>query len=188
RYPGLGRAEPVHLPRRARRVRPGAAHQLGERVRRPRLDPDHRTGRHPRPVVPAPVRLPPAGPELGERGGPGPVRRRAPVLVGPRIGRVPRGRGARVDQGPGVPRLGWHTTMVGGQDDDTVADGDRPQAPMWDQPGVHEVYRRWHRVLADYDGDRALVAEAWTETPEALARYVRPDEMHQAFNFDFLCT
>ena len=29
--------------------------------------------------------------------------------------------------------------------------------PMWDQPEVHEVYRRWHRVLAEYPGDRMTV-------------------------------
>lgn len=57
--------------------------------------------------------------------------------------------------------------------------------PMWDQEGVHDVYRRWRTVLNTYDGDRALVAEAWLH-PDRLARYVRPDEMHQAFNFDFL--
>ncbi|MDO5068515.1 MAG: alpha-amylase family glycosyl hydrolase [Propionibacteriaceae bacterium] len=58
--------------------------------------------------------------------------------------------------------------------------------PMWDQEGVHEIYRRWRKVLDSYDGDRAMVAEAWVPKPERLARYVRPDEMHQAFNFDFL--
>lgn len=62
--------------------------------------------------------------------------------------------------------------------------------PMWDQPEVHEIYRAWHRLLASYceaDGrDRALVAEAWTQTPESLARYVRSDEMQQAFNFAWL--
>jgi alpha-glucosidase len=31
-----------------------------------------------------------------------------------------------------------------------------------------------------------MVAEAWVEPAERLARYVRPDEMQQAFNFDFL--
>ena len=36
--------------------------------------------------------------------------------------------------------------------------------PMWDQPEVHEVYRRWHKVLDEYDGDRMAVAEAWTPT------------------------
>ena len=61
--------------------------------------------------------------------------------------------------------------------------------PMWDQPEVHEVYRRWHRVLAEYSADgaeRMAVAEAWTRTPESMARYVRPDEMQQAFNFGWL--
>ncbi len=62
--------------------------------------------------------------------------------------------------------------------------GERP--PMWDQDGVHEIYRGWRRVLDEYDGDRILVAEAWVEPAERLARYVRPDEMHQAFNFGFL--
>jgi alpha-glucosidase len=58
--------------------------------------------------------------------------------------------------------------------------------PMWDQPGVHDVYRRWHRILAEYDGDRMAVAEAWARTTEAMARYVRDGELHQAFNFLWL--
>jgi len=58
--------------------------------------------------------------------------------------------------------------------------------PMWDQPEVHDVYRRWHEILDKYDGDRMLVAEAWTQTPESMARFVRPDEMSQSFNFSWL--
>ncbi len=65
---------------------------------------------------------------------------------------------------------------------DTHADDE----PMWDQPEVHDIYRRWHRVLADYPGDRMSVAEAWTRTPESMARYVRPDELSQSFNFAWL--
>jgi alpha-glucosidase len=61
-----------------------------------------------------------------------------------------------------------------------------PDEPMWDQPEVHEVYRSWRRVLEEYDGDRMAVAEAWTRSPEAMARYLRPDELHQAFNFAWL--
>ncbi|WP_374102673.1 glycoside hydrolase family 13 protein [Arthrobacter sp. GN70] len=61
-----------------------------------------------------------------------------------------------------------------------------PPSPYFDQDGVHEIYREWHKVLAEYDGDRMLVAEAWVEPAERLARYVRSDEMQQAFNFDFL--
>jgi alpha-glucosidase len=70
--------------------------------------------------------------------------------------------------------------------------------PMWDQPGVHEIYRAWRKLLNSYnasgpdaelaDEDRILCAEAWVHPPEALARYVRPDELHQSFNFDFLLT
>jgi alpha-glucosidase len=64
------------------------------------------------------------------------------------------------------------------------ADGRRP--PMWDQDAVHEIYRDWRRVLDSYDGDRIMVAEAWVQPAERLAAYVRPDEMHQAFNFEYL--
>ena len=59
--------------------------------------------------------------------------------------------------------------------------------PMWDQDGVHEIYRHWRRVVDEY-GDRILCAEAWVTPPDRLARYVRPDELHQAFNFDYLMT
>ena len=58
--------------------------------------------------------------------------------------------------------------------------------PMWDQPEVHEVYRRWRTILDEYDGDRMAVAEAWTDSPESMARYIRADELHQAFNFHWL--
>jgi len=67
-----------------------------------------------------------------------------------------------------------------------MAEGTGEPAPMFDQEGVHAIYRDWHAVLAEYDGDRMLVAEAWIHPATRLARYVRPDEMSQAFNFDFL--
>ncbi|MDX3183070.1 glycoside hydrolase family 13 protein [Streptomyces sp. NPDC049952] len=60
--------------------------------------------------------------------------------------------------------------------------------PFFDQDGVHEIYRSWRTVLDEYSGDRVLVAEAWTPTVERTANYVRPDEMHQAFNFQYLST
>jgi alpha-glucosidase len=59
---------------------------------------------------------------------------------------------------------------------------------MWDQEGVHEIYRRWRTLVDGYPGDRILVAEAWVQPADRLARYVRPDEMHQAFNFAYLET
>ena len=62
----------------------------------------------------------------------------------------------------------------------------RVNHPHWDRDEVHEVYREWRKVLDAYDGDRMAVGEAWVATPERLARYLRPDELHSAFNFDFL--
>ncbi|CAN5852875.1 glycoside hydrolase family 13 protein [soil metagenome] len=71
----------------------------------------------------------------------------------------------------------------GGELEDALGESSRP---YWDQPGVHDIYRRWHRVLADYDGDRMAIAEAWVSDAEAMARYLRPDELQQAFNFHWL--
>ena len=53
---------------------------------------------------------------------------------------------------------------------------------------MHEIYRDWHTVLAEYGPDRILCAEAWVIPLTKLADWVRPDEMHQAFNFGYLET
>ena len=66
--------------------------------------------------------------------------------------------------------------------------GDQNNTPYWAQPGVHEIYRDWHNVLAEYGDDRILCAEAWVIPLTKLADWVRPDEMHQAFNFGYLET
>lgn len=58
--------------------------------------------------------------------------------------------------------------------------------PMWDQPEVHEVYRSWHKILDEAGPDRMAVAEAWTQTVESMAAFVRPDELDQTFNFAWL--
>ncbi|MBC7723778.1 MAG: glycoside hydrolase family 13 protein [Burkholderiaceae bacterium] len=61
-----------------------------------------------------------------------------------------------------------------------------PTPPYWAQDGVHDIYRDWRAILDEYEGDRVMVAEAWVEPLTKLARWVRPDEMHQAFNFSYL--
>lgn len=63
-----------------------------------------------------------------------------------------------------------------------------PTPPYWAQDGVHEIYRDWRKVLDEYPGDRVLVAEAWVDPLAEVAKWVRPDEMHQAFNFAYLET
>ena len=53
---------------------------------------------------------------------------------------------------------------------------------------MHDIFRAWRRVLEEYPGERVMVAEAWVDPLPRLARYVRSDELHQAFNFDVLVT
>jgi alpha-glucosidase len=61
-----------------------------------------------------------------------------------------------------------------------------PDHPHWDRPEIHDIYRTWRRIAQSYGPDRIFVAETWVDEPVRLACYVRPDELHTAFNFDFL--
>ena len=62
--------------------------------------------------------------------------------------------------------------------------------PFYDQPGVHTIHQRWRAIADEYadtpQGPRVFVAEAWLSPAERLAQYVRPNELHSAFNFDVL--
>jgi alpha-glucosidase len=58
--------------------------------------------------------------------------------------------------------------------------------PHWDVDEVHEVFRRWRKLADTYDGDRVFVAEAIVSSAERLTNYLRPDEMHSAFNFPYM--
>lgn len=59
------------------------------------------------------------------------------------------------------------------------------RGPMFDQEGVHDIYRHWRKLVDTYD-DRIMVAEAFHVQPiSRLVNYVRSDELHQAFNFDY---
>jgi alpha-glucosidase len=55
-----------------------------------------------------------------------------------------------------------------------------------DRDDVHEIYRSWRRIADEY-GSRALIGEVWMPDVERFTRYLRSDELHVAFNFDFLC-
>jgi alpha-glucosidase len=71
-------------------------------------------------------------------------------------------------------------------DDLRFRSGEWEDNPHWDVDEVHEIFKRWRRVADEYDGDRLLVAEAVVASSERLARYLAPDEIHTAFNFEFL--
>jgi alpha-glucosidase len=60
------------------------------------------------------------------------------------------------------------------------------QHPFIDLDEVHDVYRSWRRITDSYPGDRLLIGEVWLPDRERFTRYLRPDELHTAFNFDFL--
>ncbi len=60
------------------------------------------------------------------------------------------------------------------------------QHPNTDRDELHEIYRRWRAVADSYPGTRILVGEIWIPDTERCAMYLRPDELHTAFNFDFL--
>lgn len=62
----------------------------------------------------------------------------------------------------------------------------RESPPMWFQESVHEIFRSWRRILESYPGDRAMCGEAYVLPLSFMAKWVRPDEFHQTFNFRFL--
>lgn len=56
--------------------------------------------------------------------------------------------------------------------------------PFIDRDELHDIYRSWRAVADEYGG--VFVGEVWLPDAERFARYLRPDEMHTAFNFSFL--
>ncbi len=95
--------------------------------------------------------------------------------------------GFRVDVAHGLVKDPDYTDLNDGGTE-LLASSNRLDHPHWDQDGIHEIVRSWRTLLDGYDGDRMMVAEAWVN-PVRLPLYLRPDEYHQSFNFDFLqCT
>ncbi len=58
--------------------------------------------------------------------------------------------------------------------------------PHTDRDGLHDIYRGWRQVAESYGADRVLIGEIWLPDAERFALYLRADELHTAFNFDFL--
>ncbi|GAB3281471.1 glycoside hydrolase family 13 protein [Parasphingorhabdus pacifica] len=91
--------------------------------------------------------------------------------------------GFRIDVAHGMIK---HPDLPDAEVDQQISLLGRAELPYFDQDEVHEIYREWRELLDSYRGARIGVAEAWAPTSERLARYVRPDELHQAFNFALL--
>ena len=58
--------------------------------------------------------------------------------------------------------------------------------PNTDRDELHDIYRSWRAIADGYPGTRILIGELWLPEVERFARYLRPDELHTAFNFDFM--
>ena len=58
--------------------------------------------------------------------------------------------------------------------------------PNTDRDEIHDIYRSWRAVADEYAGTRVLVGEVWLPDTKRFADYLRSDEMHTAFNFDFM--
>jgi len=82
---------------------------------------------------------------------------------------------------PSLPDLAG--LPAGGLD---VSGAATPDHPYYDRDGVHEVWRRWRAIADGYQPPRILLGEVARTSPERLTRYLRPDELHVAFGFDFL--
>ena len=57
---------------------------------------------------------------------------------------------------------------------------------LWNQPEIHEIYRRWRAIANGYAPKRYLIGEVWVSDPCSFRNYTAEDELHQAFAFDFL--
>lgn len=93
--------------------------------------------------------------------------------------------GFRIDVAHGLVKDARLRDNPGRRHPGVAADGSET-VHSWNQPEVHEIFRRWRGILDSYPGDRMAIGEAWVMEEEGLARYVRPDELHQAFNFRWL--
>ncbi|MEV0278805.1 glycoside hydrolase family 13 protein [Streptomyces sp. NPDC050610] len=84
--------------------------------------------------------------------------------------------GVRIDSAALLAKADGLPDMPGGDAEDGH--------PFHDRPELHAVYRSWRRLAEEYGA--VLIGEIWLPDPERFARYLRPDELHTAFNFDFL--
>ncbi len=86
--------------------------------------------------------------------------------------------GFRLDVAHGIAKPDGLPDVDDGQG--ALLEGDGP--PRFDNDGVHDVHRMIRRVLDGYP-NRVAVGEVWVLDDERLSRYLRPDELHLAFNF-----
>ncbi|WP_067538984.1 glycoside hydrolase family 13 protein [Nocardia crassostreae] len=73
----------------------------------------------------------------------------------------------------GLPDMAHPNSKMFGHDDDD---------PRFNNPGVHELHRRLRKVMDEYP-HAVAIGEVWVDDNTRFGEYVRPDELHLAFNF-----
>ena len=86
--------------------------------------------------------------------------------------------GVRIDS---AALLVKHPDLVEERPDDAPG-----EHPFTDRDALHDIYRRWRAIADGYAEPRVLVGEVWLPDSERLARYLRPDELHTAFNLSLI--
>ena len=93
--------------------------------------------------------------------------------------------GFRIDSAAALvkdPRL---PDVVGGAECEGLDDfAANPDHPFLDRPEVHEIYRDWNRVFAEFSPPLMAVGETWVGK-DRRAAYLREGELQQVFNFEF---
>lgn len=92
--------------------------------------------------------------------------------------------GFRVDVAHGLAKDHSYPDLPDGEASDHRGVDDYVH-PYWDRDELHEIVRGWRSVLDDYD-ETMMVAEAWVANWDRLAPYLRSDEYHQVFDFEYL--
>jgi alpha-glucosidase len=91
------------------------------------------------------------------------------------------------DRGVAGVRIDSAALLIKDPDLPEVGEKEGPgQHPTEDRDELHDVYRSWRTIADSYPGTRVLVGEVWVPDIARFTHYLRPDEMHTAFNFDFL--
>lgn len=88
------------------------------------------------------------------------------------------------DRGVAGVRIDSAALLV--KDPDLPEVGEKPDHPTEDRDELHDIYRAWRAIADSYPGTRVLVGEIWVPDIVRFTNYLRADEMHTAFNFDFL--
>lgn len=74
---------------------------------------------------------------------------------------------------PGLPDMKQVQTKLLTNDDDDV---------RFNNPGVHDIHRRIRKVMDEYP-NAVSIGEIWIDDNVRFGEYLRPDELHLAFNF-----